>query len=55
MDKADIAAITDWTVQRGLAGDDEIALLHGFCERCVDAGARDHARDRDHRHASSGL
>ena len=39
MDEADIAGIADWTVQRGLAGDDEITLLHGFCGRCVDAGS----------------
>jgi adenylate cyclase len=38
MDEADIAATADWIVQRGLAGDDEIALLHGFCQRCVYAG-----------------
>jgi adenylate cyclase len=38
MDEAKIAGIADWIVQRGLAGDDEIALLHGFCERCVEAG-----------------
>lgn len=38
MDDADIAGIADWTVKRGLAGDDEIALLHGFCERCMAAG-----------------
>ncbi|HEY6632968.1 MAG TPA: adenylate/guanylate cyclase domain-containing protein [Rhizobiaceae bacterium] len=38
MDEADIAAITDWTVRRGLAGDDEIGLLTGFCARCVEAG-----------------
>lgn len=38
MDKSDIAAVADWTVQRGLAGDDEISLLHGFCDRCVAAG-----------------
>ena len=38
MNEADIVRITDWTVQRGLAGDDEIALLHGFCERCVAKG-----------------
>ena len=31
-------AILDWIVARGLAGDDEVALLHGFCDRCVDAG-----------------
>jgi len=38
MDEAGISAIADWTVRRGLAGDDEITLLNGFCERCVDAG-----------------
>ncbi len=38
MVEADIAAIADWTVRRGLAGDDEITLLNGFCERCVRAG-----------------
>jgi adenylate cyclase len=38
MQDADIAAIVDWTVERGLAGDNEIALLHGFCDRCVAAG-----------------
>ena len=37
MNEADIAGIADWIVQRGLAGDDEITLLHGFCERCVAA------------------
>ncbi|MBL8576919.1 MAG: adenylate/guanylate cyclase domain-containing protein [Mesorhizobium sp.] len=35
---AEIATIADWTVKRGLAGDDEISLLHGFCDRCVAAG-----------------
>lgn len=38
MDDAKIAGIADWIVQRGLAGDDEITLLHGFCERSVEAG-----------------
>jgi adenylate cyclase len=38
MQDADIAAITGWTVERGLAGDGEIMLLHGFCERCAAAG-----------------
>jgi len=33
-----INMIFDWIVDRGLAGDDEIALLNGFCERCVAAG-----------------
>lgn len=34
----DIGRILDWIVKRGLAGDDEVALLHGFCERCLEAG-----------------
>lgn len=38
MVEAEIAAIADWTVRRGLAGDDEVALLHGFCDRCAAAG-----------------
>jgi adenylate cyclase len=38
MNEADITGIADWLVQRGLAGDGEIALLHGFCDRCVEAG-----------------
>lgn len=38
MDEVDIAAIADWIAQRGLAGDSEIALLNGFCERCGAAG-----------------
>lgn len=38
MDEAEIAGIADWVVRRGLSGDDEVALLHGFCERCVGAG-----------------
>lgn len=38
MGTSDIAGIADWVVRRGLAGADEIALLHGFCERCVEAG-----------------
>jgi adenylate cyclase len=33
-----IAGIFDWVVERGLAGDDEVALLNGFCERSVEAG-----------------
>jgi len=35
---ADIDRIRSWVIDRGLAGDDEIGLLHGFCRRCVDAG-----------------
>lgn len=38
MNEADSSGVADWTVQRGLAGDDEITLLHGFCARCVEAG-----------------
>lgn len=38
MDESKIAATIDWTVRRGLAGDDEIGLLTGFCTRCVNAG-----------------
>jgi adenylate cyclase len=39
MDDKSINEIADWLVARGLAGDDEISLLHGFCDRCVAAGA----------------
>ena len=38
MDAQDIERISAWVVERGLAGDSEIALLHGFCDRCCDAG-----------------
>src|SRR4030095_13754291 len=38
MDAKDIERISAWLVERGLAGDSEIALLHGFCERCHEAG-----------------
>ena len=38
MDAQDIDGISAWLVERGLAGDSEIALLHGFCERCHEAG-----------------
>ena len=38
MDAQDIERISAWVVARGLAGDSEIALLHGFCDRCCDAG-----------------
>ena len=55
MDEENIAGIADWTVARGLAGDDEITLLQGFCERCVEAGIGHVARHRHHRHAASGL
>src|SRR5262245_46757106 len=33
-----ITEILDWIIARGLAGDDEVALLHGFCGRCAAAG-----------------
>jgi adenylate cyclase len=38
MDDKSINEIADWLVARGLAGADEVSLLHGFCERCVAAG-----------------
>ena len=38
MDAHQIERISAWLVERGLAGDVEIALLHGFCERCNDGG-----------------
>ena len=38
MDAQDIERISAWVVSAGLAGDSEIALLHGFCDRCCDAG-----------------
>jgi adenylate cyclase len=34
----DVERILDWVVERGLAGDDEITLLHGACRRSVAAG-----------------
>jgi adenylate cyclase len=33
-----IDRILDWIVERGLVGDDELALLYGFCQRCNAAG-----------------
>jgi adenylate cyclase len=38
MDDAGIRDIAEWIVARGLAGDVEIAILNGFCDRCVAAG-----------------
>jgi adenylate cyclase len=38
MDVEDIERISAWLVERGLAGDSEIVLLNGFCERCDAAG-----------------
>ncbi|MBJ3775736.1 adenylate/guanylate cyclase domain-containing protein [Acuticoccus mangrovi] len=31
-------AVLDWLVREGLAGTAEVALLEGFCERCIAAG-----------------
>lgn len=30
--------VLNWTIASGLKGESEVALLHGFCERCVNAG-----------------
>ncbi len=38
MQDRQIAAITAWLVERGLAGASETELLHGFGARCADAG-----------------
>ncbi|HWK66266.1 MAG TPA: adenylate/guanylate cyclase domain-containing protein [Rhizobiaceae bacterium] len=38
MKPADIDHLATWVIERGLAGDEEIELLHGFCERCTAAG-----------------
>ena len=38
MDSQSIDALNDWLVERGLAGDNEVELLHGFANRCVAAG-----------------
>ncbi len=38
MDSQSINALNDWLVERGLAGDKEVELLHGFANRCVAAG-----------------
>jgi len=38
MNEESLTRLLDWIVERGLAGDDEIALLQGFCARSVDAG-----------------
>jgi adenylate cyclase len=35
---AAVARIIDWTVERGLAGDDELTLLNGFCRLCNEVG-----------------
>lgn len=38
MTNDDVEQIAGWLVARGLAGANETALLHGFCERCRAAG-----------------
>lgn len=38
MNRDDIDRIGAWITERGLAGTTETELLHGFCERCCDAG-----------------
>jgi adenylate cyclase len=38
MDRDDIDRIAAWLADRGLAGDSELALLQGFCGRCLEAG-----------------
>lgn len=38
-DAGAIERIAAWLVERGLAGDGELALLQGFCERFVEAGS----------------
>lgn len=37
MDVAQTDSIRNWLIQRGLAGDSEVDLLHGFCTRCLAA------------------
>ncbi len=37
-DTREIERIGEWAIERGLAGDDEITLLNGLCERCCQAG-----------------
>ena len=38
MNEADIERISASIISRGLAGQSELALLHGFCAECVGAG-----------------
>ena len=38
MNDSDIDRIAAWLVERGLAGASETDLLHGFCDRCSEAG-----------------
>jgi adenylate cyclase len=38
MNEDDVQRTAAWLVERGLAGASETELLHGFCERCCQAG-----------------
>lgn len=38
MREQDIDRIRAWTIERGLAGDSEVDLLHGFCRHLVECG-----------------
>jgi adenylate cyclase len=38
IDEAAVERILAWVVDRGVVGDDEITLLNGMCQRCVEAG-----------------
>jgi len=38
MDEAKLSQLPDWLAQAGLAGEPELVLLAGFCERCIAAG-----------------
>lgn len=38
MNRQDIDRIAAWVAEKGLEGETELALLHGFCERCQAAG-----------------
>ncbi|MDQ6432440.1 adenylate/guanylate cyclase domain-containing protein [Mesorhizobium sp. LHD-90] len=38
MEQRDVEKIAAWLAAKGLEGETEVALLHGFCERCQAAG-----------------
>ncbi|HVH78960.1 MAG TPA: adenylate/guanylate cyclase domain-containing protein [Stellaceae bacterium] len=38
MDAASLAALSGWVIEAGLAGESEIAILDGFCQRAIDSG-----------------
>ncbi len=38
MNQNDVEQVAAWLIERGLAGASETELLHGFCERCCQAG-----------------